>query len=94
VVPLGVDTDIYKPGDKSAARKKLGIAPVKDTDFIVCNVNRNQNRKRIDLTILYFAEWIRTRKIRTRTSTCTCCRAARREWTAISSRPTAGFRAS
>lgn len=63
VVPLGVDTTIYKPGDKSAARKKLGIEPVKDTDFIVCNVNRNQNRKRIDLTIMYFAEWVRTRQI-------------------------------
>jgi D-inositol-3-phosphate glycosyltransferase len=63
VVPLGVDTELYKPGDKSAARKFLGIDPVKDTDFIVCNVNRNQNRKRIDLTIMYFAEWIHTRSI-------------------------------
>lgn len=63
VVPLGVDTEYYTPGDKQAAREFLGIGPVKETDFIACNVNRNQNRKRIDLTILYFAEWIHTRKI-------------------------------
>lgn len=31
--------------------------------FIVGNVNRNQPRKRMDLTISFFAEWVRTRKI-------------------------------
>lgn len=63
VVPLGVDTSLYKPGDQWAAREMLGLGAVKPTDFIVTNVNRNQNRKRIDLTIMYFAEWVRTRGI-------------------------------
>lgn len=64
VVGLGVDTTIYKPGDRVEARKFLGLGPVADDAFIVTNVNRNQNRKRIDLSILYFSEWIRTRGIK------------------------------
>ena len=31
--------------------------------FIVGNVNRNQHRKRLDLSVLYFAEWVQTRQI-------------------------------
>lgn len=64
IVPLGVDTDVFSPGDRIEARHKLGIASVPDDAFIVCNVNRNQNRKRLDLSILYFAEWITNYKIR------------------------------
>jgi D-inositol-3-phosphate glycosyltransferase len=57
VIPLGVDTAIYKPMPKAEARKILGIP---QEGFIVGNVNRNQPRKRLDLTIAYFAEWVNT----------------------------------
>lgn len=61
VIPLGVDLDIYHPVDRQAVRKQL---PVKYRDgFIVGNVNRNQPRKRLDLTIAYFAEWVKTYNI-------------------------------
>lgn len=55
VIPLGVDTHIYKPMSKHEARKILGVP---EDGFIVGNVNRNQPRKRLDLTIAYFAEWV------------------------------------
>lgn len=66
VIPLGVDTDKYFPSDRARAREVIGIVPpeVPTDAFIVGNVNRNQSRKRIDLTIQYFAEWIKTRNIR------------------------------
>lgn len=57
VVPLGVDLEMFAPGDRAAARERLGL-PISPDDFVVFGVNRNQNRKRIDLSILYFAEWI------------------------------------
>jgi D-inositol-3-phosphate glycosyltransferase len=66
VVPLGVDLDVYNPGDRQAARKKMfqpkDYEDLKDA-FIVGNINRNQPRKRLDLTISYFADWIKSRKI-------------------------------
>jgi D-inositol-3-phosphate glycosyltransferase len=64
VIQLGVDRDIYKPMRREDARKafhfdemlaKRGYAP--DT-FIVGCVGRNQWRKRLDLTIQYFAEFV------------------------------------
>lgn len=58
VIPLGVDLEVFKEGDKLAARKALGIDPVPDDAFIVLNVGRNQPRKRLDLTVEYFATWI------------------------------------
>lgn len=64
VVPLGVDLAIYTPGNRVAARRALGLGPVPDNAFIVGNVNRNQPRKRLDLTIAYFAEWVRERDIK------------------------------
>src|SRR6185369_8469021 len=57
IVPLGVDLDFYKPGDKIEARKALGLPEECINGFILGNVNRNQTRKRLDLTIQYFAEW-------------------------------------
>ena len=60
VIPLGVDTDVYKPMDKVEARRLLGVPSNLDDAFIVGNVNRNQPRKRLDLTIAYFAEWVNT----------------------------------
>jgi glycosyltransferase involved in cell wall biosynthesis len=64
VIPLGVDLEVYKPADKAEARRLLGLPPKLQTEgYIVGNVNRNQPRKRLDLTIQYFAEWIRTKDI-------------------------------
>jgi glycosyltransferase involved in cell wall biosynthesis len=54
VVPHGVTAGQFKPGDKLAARKKLGL---KEDAFIVFNGNRNQFRKRIDITIDAFADF-------------------------------------
>jgi glycosyltransferase involved in cell wall biosynthesis len=67
VIPHGVDTDLFRPlpeengtPGRQAAREKLFPAPghFRD-DFIVLNANRNQPRKRIDLTIKGFAEFAR-----------------------------------
>lgn len=63
VVPLGVDLDIYKPMDKAEVRKALGLPPKVRNGFIVGNVNRNQPRKRLDLTMMWFTDWVRDRKI-------------------------------
>lgn len=57
VVPLGVDLEIFKPVNKKEVRKWMGL---EDDMFIVGNVNRNQPRKRFDLLISYFADWIRS----------------------------------
>jgi len=57
VVPLGVDRTIYKPRDQAFARKEVGL-PLPDDAFLVGNVNRNQPRKRLDLTLMYFGEWV------------------------------------
>jgi D-inositol-3-phosphate glycosyltransferase len=54
VVPHGVTPGQFKPGDKLEARKKLGV---KEDAFIVFNGNRNQFRKRIDITIDAFADF-------------------------------------
>ncbi len=54
VIPHGLDTNVFYPTDKKEARKKLGI---KEDIFIVFNGNRNQFRKRIDLTISAFAKF-------------------------------------
>ena len=60
VIPLGVDVEVYGPHDRVHARKALAMPPgLYEEGFIVGNVNRNQPRKRLDLTIAYFAEWCR-----------------------------------
>jgi glycosyltransferase involved in cell wall biosynthesis len=53
-LPHGVDTSVFYPQDKLQCRKKLGLPEDK---FIVFNGNRNQPRKRIDLTIRAFAQF-------------------------------------
>lgn len=64
VVPLGVDTEIYYPQDKAQVRERMNLPQIlharglpADT-FIVGVVGRNQQRKRLDLTLEYFAEWV------------------------------------
>lgn len=59
VIPHGVDTGIYHPVPMATARQKLNLSKDIPADaFIVGNVNRNQPRKRLDLAIEYFAEWV------------------------------------
>ncbi len=63
VIPLGVDLDVFKPLDKEQARKEIlhqvfeRYDMPKDT-YVVGTVGRNQLRKRLDLMIRYFAEWV------------------------------------
>lgn len=57
VVPLGVDLNVYKPGDKLEARKRMALPEEVHDKFIVGNINRNQPRKRFDLMIRYFCRW-------------------------------------
>lgn len=70
VIPLGVDTDRFRPYDRSMCRREIfkDVATaadgttrpvVSDTSFVVGVVGRNQPRKRLDLTIAYFAEFVR-----------------------------------
>lgn len=62
VIPLGVDLNTFNPRDKQEARAKRLPLNLPDV-FVVGNVNRNQPRKRWDLTIQYFADWVKSRKI-------------------------------
>lgn len=65
VIPLGVDTSVFKPQDKVAARQFLlgdQFDRLKDS-FIIGTLGRNQLRKRMDLTLSYFAEWIETHDV-------------------------------
>jgi glycosyltransferase involved in cell wall biosynthesis len=64
IIPLGVDLHIYRPGDRTMARKLAGLPHRLEDAYIVGNINRNQPRKRLDLTIAYFAEWIKSFDIR------------------------------
>ena len=54
VIPHGMTKDQFYPMDKAEARKELGVGP---DNFIVFNGNRNQFRKRIDITISAFAKF-------------------------------------
>jgi len=54
VIPHGVDRSKFFPIDKQECREGLGIAP---DDFVVFNGNRNQPRKRIDITIKGFIKF-------------------------------------
>ena len=54
VLPHGVDNTRFYPIDKKEARRQLRLPEDK---FIVLNANRNQPRKRIDLTIQAFAKF-------------------------------------
>lgn len=54
VIPHGLDTDVFYPIDRAEARKKLNLS---EDIFVVFNGNRNQFRKRIDITIAAFAKF-------------------------------------
>src|SRR5207245_1483917 len=62
-IHLEVHLQIYYPGNQQEARQRLGFPESLFDKFIVGNVNRNQPRKRLDLTVQYFAEWMKDSQI-------------------------------
>jgi glycosyltransferase involved in cell wall biosynthesis len=54
IIPHGITANQFYPLDKAEARKRLNL---KDDIFIVFNGNRNQFRKRIDITVEGFAKF-------------------------------------
>lgn len=54
IIPHGITASQFYPIEKAAARKQLNL---KEDIFIVFNGNRNQFRKRIDITIEGFAKF-------------------------------------
>lgn len=58
VIPHGLDPDRFYPIDKKEARKRLNL---KEDIFVVLNANRNQFRKRQDITIAAFAKFAKDR---------------------------------
>ena len=61
VIPHGLDEGTFKPARRAHARRRLGLPA---DAFIVGNVNRNQPRKRLDVTIQIFAEWVKRHRVR------------------------------
>ena len=62
VIPLGVDLNIYKPMTTGDARKAIGL-PLPDDAFVVGYIARNQPRKRLDLAVRHFGEWIKSKNV-------------------------------
>jgi len=62
VVPLGVDSKRFHPlptyDDHLKARVNLTNRPIPEDAFLVGAFGRNQPRKRLDLTLSYFADWV------------------------------------
>lgn len=54
VIPHGLDKGVFYPKDKKEARKELGLS---EDIFICFNGQRNQPRKRIDITLAAFAQF-------------------------------------
>ena len=54
VIPHGLDAEVFYPMDKKEARKELKLS---EDIFICFNGQRNQPRKRIDITIAAFAQF-------------------------------------
>lgn len=63
IVPLGVDSEIFYPQDQLQSRIDIVPDAIPKDAFIVGVVGRNQLRKRLDLTIQYFAHWIQSQSI-------------------------------
>lgn len=63
VVGLGVDTNIFTPQDKAESRKRWCPPDLPSDAFVIGVVGRNQLRKRLDLTVQYYMEWISSRAI-------------------------------
>lgn len=56
VIPHGVNRKIYRPVNKQEARRRNEFP---DDWYIVNVTDRNQIRKRIDLAVYYFSEWVK-----------------------------------
>lgn len=63
VIPLGVDLETFYPVNREQAMERQRVSLILRDKFVVGNVNRNQPRKRWDLTIRYFAEWVHSRNV-------------------------------
>lgn len=65
IIPHGVDLNTFYPLDKEKARESMFPKNRLDdfnNSFIVLNANRNQPRKRIDLSILGFRQFAKDKK--------------------------------
>lgn len=62
IIPHGIDTGVFRPVSRTEARRLLDLN-VPANAFIVGNINRNQPRKRLDVTIQIFADWIKQHRI-------------------------------
>ncbi len=62
VVPHGIDTKLFRPHDRNESRKALKLR-IPENAFIVGNLNRNQPRKRLDVTIQIFADWVKKHNV-------------------------------
>jgi D-inositol-3-phosphate glycosyltransferase len=58
VAPHGIDLQQWYPTPRDEARKAFGFSDELQDAFIVGNVNRNQRRKRFDLTMLAFRAFV------------------------------------
>jgi D-inositol-3-phosphate glycosyltransferase len=62
VLPLGVDTDKFRPpvdaDHREHAWEKLGLPDITRDGFFFLNVNRNQPRKHLELTVSAFASFL------------------------------------
>jgi D-inositol-3-phosphate glycosyltransferase len=56
VIPHGIDQNMYHFMPKQQTKKDVGLDP---SWFVVGMVNRSQPRKRLDLGIFYFSEWVK-----------------------------------
>lgn len=56
----GVDTELFRPLNKKEVR---ALANIPNDWYVVQMVDRNGPRKRLDLGLYYFAEWVRTKHI-------------------------------
>ncbi|RBP39701.1 glycosyl transferase family 1 [Roseimicrobium gellanilyticum] len=63
VIPHGLDGSQWQPVEKKAARARLGLQ-LPENAFVVGNVNRNQPRKRLDVTIRLFAQWTKAHDVK------------------------------
>lgn len=62
VIPHGIDTRVFQPLRRYEARRLLDLNAPRNA-FIVGNLNRNQPRKRLDLSIQIFADWIKRHRV-------------------------------
>lgn len=59
VIPHGVDLELFRPLDRTNCREQLGLfSAIRKNDFLIGNINRNQPRKRMDLSIAAYAKFL------------------------------------